>query len=83
MKKTKERLVTTEQGVTAVIKLSDEIIDLIRKNLKLRKEIGEILGCEPRTVYNHAARNTKSLQNYFVIKFLMKYSKKKEVEIFK
>jgi len=63
--------------------LSSETIHLIRNDLKLREKIGSILGCEPRTVYNHAARNTKSLQNYFVIKFLMKYSKKKEVEIFK
>jgi len=77
MKKTKE------QPVTAGIKLSKETIHLIRNDLKLREKIGSILGCEARTVYNHAVGNTKSLQNYFVIKFLMKYFKKKEIEIFK
>lgn len=62
--------------------MKDEILELIKSDLALRKKISNIFNVPDGTVYNMANRNAYKLHNYFVVKLLMKETGKKENEIF-
>ncbi|QYS85449.1 hypothetical protein JJC03_09380 [Flavobacterium oreochromis] len=62
--------------------MQEEIYKIIRNNIPLRKNIADFLEVTETTVYGHAKRKAPTLNNYIVVKIIMKHTNKKESEIF-
>lgn len=62
--------------------MRQEIFDIIRNNVPLRKSIADYLGVTDSTVYGHAVRKAPKLNDFIIVKIIMKHTGKKEKEIF-
>lgn len=62
--------------------MKQEIYDIIRNDIPLRKKIAFSLGVENITVYGHAVRKSAKLIEYPIVKIIMDHTGKKENEIF-
>lgn len=62
--------------------MKQEIYDILRNNIPLRKDIADYLGVTDSTVYGHAVRNAPRLNDFIIIKIIMKHTGKNENEIF-
>lgn len=62
--------------------MKHEIYDIIRNNVPLRKSIADYLGVTDATVYGHAVRMAPKLNDFIVVKIIMKHTGKREKEIF-
>jgi FixJ family two-component response regulator len=63
-------------------KMRQEIYDIIRNDVPLRKTIADYLGISDNTVYLHATRMAPKLNDFIIVKIIMKHTGKKEKEIF-
>lgn len=59
-----------------------EIYEIIRNNIPLRNSIADYLGITEHSVYVYAVRMAPKLEDYIVVKIIMKHTGKSEKEIF-
>jgi len=62
--------------------MKEEIFNIIRTNVPLRKSIADYLGVTDSTVYGHAIRKAPKLNDAIVVEIIKKHTGKKLNEIF-
>lgn len=62
--------------------MKEEVLNILRHNIELRKKIADILGVTETTAYKYCFRETMRLRDYFVVKAIMKETGFTEAEIF-
>jgi hypothetical protein len=62
--------------------MKEEIFNIIRTNVPLRKSIADYLGVTHSTVYGHAIRKAPKLNDAIVVEIIKKHTGKKLNEIF-
>lgn len=62
--------------------IRNEIFDIIRNDVPLRKKIADYLGITDWTVYGHAVRKAPKLNDAIVVEIIKKHTGKSLEEIF-
>jgi hypothetical protein len=64
------------------MKIREEIYHLIRNDIKLRRDIADLLCVTDASVYGHAVRKAPKLKEYSVVRTIMIHTGFKENQIF-
>jgi hypothetical protein len=62
--------------------IRNEILDIIRTDVPLRRKIADYLGVSDSTVYGHAVRKAPKLNDAIVVEIIKKHTGKSLEEIF-